>query len=57
MNRIEQIIGEIEEFIESCKSYPLSSSKIIVPKEELSELYPKKWTKLAEGILYKYTYC
>ena len=38
MNRIEQIIGEIEEFIESCKSYPLSSSKIIVPKEELSEM-------------------
>ena len=38
MNRIEQIIGEIEEFVESCKSYPLSSSKIIVPKEELSEM-------------------
>ena len=38
MNRIEQIIGEIEEFIESCKFYPLSSSKIIVPKEELSEM-------------------
>ena len=26
-------------------------------KEDLIELYPKKWTKLAEGILYKYTYC
>ncbi|PNH21264.1 vacuolar family H+-ATPase subunit H [Lachnospiraceae bacterium] len=37
MNRIEQIIGEIEDFMEDCKSYPLSNSKIIVQKEELAE--------------------
>ncbi|MGP1349186.1 MAG: vacuolar family H+-ATPase subunit H [Stomatobaculum sp.] len=35
MNRIEQIISEIEDYIEDCKTYPLSSSKIIVQKEEL----------------------
>ena len=33
MNRIEQIIGEIEDYIEQCKNYPLSSSKIIVNRE------------------------
>ena len=38
MNRIEQIIGEIEDYIEQCKSYPLSNSKIIVNREELGEM-------------------
>lgn len=39
MSRIEQLIGEIEEYIDSCKFQPLSnSSKIIVNKEELEEL-------------------
>lgn len=38
MSRIEQIIAEIEEFIDSCKNQPLSSTKIIVNKEELGEL-------------------
>ena len=38
MSRIEQIIGEIEEFIENCKNQPLSNTKIIVNKEELGEL-------------------
>lgn len=37
MNRIEQIIGEIEEYIEDCKPSTFSSTKIIVQKEELSE--------------------
>ena len=37
-SRIEQIIEEIEEFIESCKFQPLSSTKIVVNKEELEEL-------------------
>ena len=37
-SRIEQIIEEIEEFIDSCKFQPLSSTKIIVNKEELEEL-------------------
>lgn len=35
MSKIEQIIGEIEEYIENCKSAPLSNSKIIVNKDEM----------------------
>ncbi len=35
---IEQIIEEIEEYIDSCKFQPLSTTKIIVNKEELEEL-------------------
>ena len=31
--------------------------RINVEIQRQSELYPKKYTKLAEGILYKYTYC
>ena len=38
MSRIEQLIGEIEEYIESCKFQPLSNTKILVNKEELEEL-------------------
>ena len=37
-SRIEQIIEEIEEFIEGCRYQPLSSTKIVVNKEELEEL-------------------
>ena len=37
-SRIEQIIDEIDEFIESCKFQPLSSTKIVVNKEEIEEL-------------------
>ena len=38
MSRIEQIISEIEEYIDSCKPQPLSNSKIVVNKEEMQEL-------------------
>lgn len=38
MSRIEQIINEIEEYIDSCKFQALSNSKILVNKEELEEL-------------------
>ena len=38
MSRIEQIIGEIEEYIDKCSFQPLSKTKIIVNKEELDEL-------------------
>lgn len=37
-SRIEQLIDEIEEYIDSCKYQPLSNSKIIVNKEEIDEL-------------------
>lgn len=38
MSRIEQLIGEIEEYIDGCKFQPLSNKKILVNKEELEEL-------------------
>lgn len=38
MSRIEQLISEIEEYIDSCKYQPLSNTKILVNKEELEEL-------------------
>lgn len=37
-SRIEQLIDEIEEYIDSCKYQPLSSTKIVVNKEEIDEL-------------------
>lgn len=37
-SRIEQIIEEIEEYVDSCKYQPLSTTKIIVNKEEIEEL-------------------
>ncbi|MDO4296203.1 MAG: vacuolar family H+-ATPase subunit H [bacterium] len=38
MSKIEQLIQEIEEYIDTCPFQPLSKSKIIVNKEELEEL-------------------
>ena len=37
-SRIEQLIEDIYEFVESCRMQPLSSSKVIVPKDELYDL-------------------
>ncbi|MEG1847400.1 MAG: vacuolar family H+-ATPase subunit H [Lachnospiraceae bacterium] len=37
-SRIEQLIDEIESFIDSCKYQALSNTKIIVNKEEIDEL-------------------
>lgn len=37
-SRIEQLIDEIEEYIEGCKYQPLSNTKIVVNKEEIDEL-------------------
>lgn len=38
MSKIEQIIEEIEEYIDNCKFQPLSSTKIAVNKDEILEL-------------------
>ncbi len=35
---IEQLIEDIYEFVESCRMQPLSSTKVIVPKDELYDL-------------------
>ncbi len=37
-SNIDQIIEEIEDYIESCKFQPLSSTKIVVNKDEIQEL-------------------
>ena len=37
-SRIEQIIDEIDEYVDSCKYQPLSTTKIVVNKEEILEL-------------------
>ncbi len=38
MSRIEQLIEEIEEFIDGCKPAPFGGNKILVNREELEEL-------------------
>ena len=38
MSRIEQIIGELEDYISSCRPVPFSSAKIAVDKEDIDEL-------------------
>ena len=50
MSRIEQLIDEIEEFVESCKTQPFSQSKIIVPKDELLELLTELRLKTPDEI-------
>ena len=37
-SKIEQLIDEIEDYIDSCKYQPLSKTNIIVNKEEIDEL-------------------
>ena len=49
-SRIEQIIDEIEEYIDGCKYQTLSSSKIIVNKDELEELLNELRSKTPEEI-------
>ena len=49
-SKIEQLIDEIEEYIDSCKYQPLSSTKIIVNKEEIDELLRELRLKTPEEI-------
>lgn len=49
-SRIEQIIEEIEEYIDNCKPQTFSSSKIIVNREEMEELLSELRTKTPEEI-------
>ncbi|MCH5273364.1 MAG: ATPase [Lachnospiraceae bacterium] len=48
--RIEQLIEEIFEFVESCKPSAFSGSKVIVPKEELYDLLDELRLKVPEEI-------
>ena len=49
-SRMEQIIDEIEEYISNCKPQMLSSTKIIVDREELEELIAELRSKTPEEI-------
>lgn len=49
-SKMEQIIEEIEEYIDGCKYQPLSNTKIIVNKEELEELIAELRSKTPEEI-------
>ena len=47
---VEEMIEEIEVFVESCKYQPLSSNKIIVPKDELDRMLNELKLKLPSEI-------
>lgn len=49
-SRIEEIIEEIEEYIDSCKPSAFSSSKIVVNRDELEGLLEELRTKTPEEI-------
>ena len=49
-SRIEQIIEEIEEYIDNCKPQTFSSSRIIVNREEMEELLNELRVKTPEEI-------
>ncbi|MBQ6843261.1 MAG: ATPase [Agathobacter sp.] len=49
-SKIEQVIDEIEEFIEECKYAPFSSNNILVNKEEIEELIAELRHKTPEEI-------
>lgn len=49
-SKMEQIIEEIEEYVEGCKYQPLSSTRILVNKEELLELISELRAKTPEEI-------
>lgn len=49
-SRIEQMIDELEEYIESCKPKFMSSTEIIVNKEEIDELLRELRMKTPEEI-------
>ena len=54
-SRIEQIITEIEDYIDSCKFQPLSNTKILVNKEEIEELLVELRLRIPEEICLLYT--
>ncbi len=47
---IEELIGEIEAYIDNCKYQPLSNTKIIVNKEEIDELLRELRMKVPEEV-------
>jgi len=50
VSAIEELIEEIEVYIENCKYQPLSNTKIIVNKEEIDELLRELRMKIPEEV-------
>lgn len=50
MSKIEQIITEIEEYVDNCRFQPLSNTKIVVNKEEIEELLAELRLKTPDEI-------
>ncbi|WP_194609204.1 vacuolar family H+-ATPase subunit H [Clostridium vitabionis] len=50
MSKIEQVINEIEDYVESCKPQAFSNTKIVVNKEEIEELLAELRARLPEEI-------
>ena len=51
MSQIEQIITEIEDYMDSCKFQPLSQTKLIVNKDEMEELLTELRLKMPDEIV------
>ena len=49
-NKIDQIISEFEEYLDGCSNVPLSSSKIIVGKDEVEEFISELKLKTPDEI-------
>lgn len=49
-SRIEQVIEEIEDYIEGCKTQTFNSANIVVNKEQMEELLSELRTKIPEEI-------
>ena len=49
-SKIEQVIDEIEDFVEHCRYQPLSNTKIVVNKDELDDLLADLRRKVPDEI-------
>ena len=49
-SKMEQIIEEIEDYIDGCKPSPISRNKILVNREQLEELLSELRTKTPEEV-------
>ena len=49
-NKIEQIIDEIEDYIENCKYQPFSNSRIVVDKDEIEDLLSELRRRMPDEI-------
>ena len=51
MSRIEQLISDIEAYIDNCKYQPFSNNKIIVDKDQLEDMLSEKETITGEEFM------